>query len=155
MLRRMVDPSWFDADAIADAGNVAPSQMQAGFTALRPTLGAAKLMSMHDLATDPKARDAFLALEEWASDNYPGTWGGPSEPRSVDAGKLRVGRDEPGLLAELAQREGRCGDPPPRPRSNRRPTRHAPRVCAPSSPRIAHCPAPTLSARPLQMAAMQ
>ncbi|MDQ3296783.1 MAG: alpha/beta fold hydrolase, partial [Myxococcota bacterium] len=37
MLRRMVDPQWFDADAVADAGNVAPSQMQAGFTALRPT----------------------------------------------------------------------------------------------------------------------
>lgn len=71
MLRRMVDPSWFDADAVADAGNVAPSQMQAGFTALRPTLDAAKLMSMPELATDPKARDAFLALEEWASDNIP------------------------------------------------------------------------------------
>jgi len=36
MLRRMVDPAWFDADAIADAGNVAPSQMQAGFGALLP-----------------------------------------------------------------------------------------------------------------------
>ena len=71
MLRRMVDPSWFDAEAIADAGNVAPSQMQAGFTALRPTLDAAKLVSMPDLVTDQKARDAFLALEEWASDNIP------------------------------------------------------------------------------------
>jgi polyhydroxyalkanoate synthase len=71
MLRRMVDPSWFDADAIADAGNVAPSQMQAGFTALRPTLDAAKLVSMPELAKDPKARDAFLALEEWAGDNIP------------------------------------------------------------------------------------
>jgi polyhydroxyalkanoate synthase subunit PhaC len=71
MLRRMVDPSWFDADAIADAGNVAPSQMQAGFTALRPTLDAAKLVSMPDLATDEKARRSFLALEEWAGDNIP------------------------------------------------------------------------------------
>jgi polyhydroxyalkanoate synthase len=71
MLRRMVDPQWFDAGAIADAGNVAPSQMQAGFVALRPTLEAAKLMSMPDLATDAKARDAFLALEAWASDNIP------------------------------------------------------------------------------------
>jgi polyhydroxyalkanoate synthase len=70
-LRRMVDPSWFDADAIADAGNVAPSQMQAGFTALRPTLDAAKLMSSPDLAADGKARAAFLALEAWASDNIP------------------------------------------------------------------------------------
>jgi polyhydroxyalkanoate synthase subunit PhaC len=71
MLRRMVDPSWFDADAIADAGNVAPSQMQAGFTALRPTLDAAKLVAMPDLATDAKQRASFLALEEWAGDNIP------------------------------------------------------------------------------------
>ncbi len=69
MLRAMVDPRWFDPGAIADAGNVAPSQMQAGFTALKPTLDAAKLMSMPDLATDPKAREAFLALETWATDN--------------------------------------------------------------------------------------
>ena len=71
MLRRMVDPSWFDADAVADAGNVAPTQMQAGFVALRPTLDAAKLVSMPDLATDEKARNAFLALDEWATDNIP------------------------------------------------------------------------------------
>jgi polyhydroxyalkanoate synthase len=69
MLRRMVDARWFDADAIADAGNVAPSQMQAGFTALRPTLDLGKLASLPDLALDPKAREAFLALEAWASDN--------------------------------------------------------------------------------------
>jgi polyhydroxyalkanoate synthase len=71
MLRRMVDPDWFDADAIADAGNVAPSQMQAGFVALRPTLDAAKLVSMPDLITDERARASFLALEEWAGDNIP------------------------------------------------------------------------------------
>jgi len=70
-LRRMVDPSWFDADAIADAGNVAPDQMQAGFSALKPTLEAAKLMSQPDLALDPKAREGYLALEAWASDNIP------------------------------------------------------------------------------------
>jgi polyhydroxyalkanoate synthase len=69
LLRNMVDPRWFDADAIADAGNVTPSQMQAGFNALRPTLDLAKLVGMPDLATDPKAREAFLALEAWASDN--------------------------------------------------------------------------------------
>ncbi len=71
MLRRMVDPAWFDAGAVADAGNVAPSQMQAGFVALRPTLEASKLASLPDLAADPRARDAFLALEAWASDNIP------------------------------------------------------------------------------------
>ena len=71
MLRTMVDPAWFDADAIADAGNVAPSQMQAGFVALRPTLDLAKLASSPTLVTDARARDAFLALEAWASDNIP------------------------------------------------------------------------------------
>jgi polyhydroxyalkanoate synthase len=71
MLRRMVDPSWFDADAIADAGNVAPSQMQAGFNALRPTLDLAKLMAQPDLLADSKQRAAFLALDAWASDNIP------------------------------------------------------------------------------------
>jgi polyhydroxyalkanoate synthase len=71
MLRRIVDPSWFDADAVADAGNVAPAQMQAGFGALRPTLEISKLMSSPDLAADPKAREAYLALDAWASDNIP------------------------------------------------------------------------------------
>jgi polyhydroxyalkanoate synthase len=71
MLGRMVDPAWFDADAIADAGNVSPSQMQAGFSALRPTLDLAKLMASPDLAADSKQRAAFLALEAWASDNIP------------------------------------------------------------------------------------
>ena len=70
-LRCMVEPQWFDADAIADAGNVVPHQMQAGFTALRPTLELGKWMSMPDLATDAKAREAFLALDEWAGDNIP------------------------------------------------------------------------------------
>jgi polyhydroxyalkanoate synthase len=71
MLRRMVDPRWFDADAIADAGNVAPSQMQAGFLSLRPTLDLAKLMSMPDLAGDAKAQSSMRALDAWAADNIP------------------------------------------------------------------------------------
>ncbi|HSN28008.1 MAG TPA: alpha/beta fold hydrolase [Kofleriaceae bacterium] len=70
-LRCMVEPLWFDADAISDAGNVVPQQMQAGFVALRPTLDLGKLVSMPDLAQDPKGRDAFLALDEWSSDNIP------------------------------------------------------------------------------------
>jgi polyhydroxyalkanoate synthase subunit PhaC len=70
-LRCMVEPQWFDADAIADAGNVVPMQMQAGFTALRPTLDLGKLMSLPDLMTDARAREAFLALDAWASDNIP------------------------------------------------------------------------------------
>jgi polyhydroxyalkanoate synthase len=71
LLRRMVDRRWFDADAVADAGNVHPLQMQAGFVALRPTLDLVKLMSMPELAIDPAARAAYLALEEWAQDNIP------------------------------------------------------------------------------------
>jgi len=71
MLRRMVDPRWFDAGAIADAGNVAPSQMQAGFGALRPTLDLAKMMSMPELVGDPEAQLAYRALETWSSDNIP------------------------------------------------------------------------------------
>ncbi len=70
-LRCMVEPRWFDADAIADAGNVAPMQMQTGFVALRPTLELGKLMSMPELATDARAREAYLALDEWANDNIP------------------------------------------------------------------------------------
>ncbi|MCA9674325.1 MAG: alpha/beta fold hydrolase [Myxococcales bacterium] len=71
MLARMVDPRWFDADAIADAGNVAPTQMQAGFVALRPTLEAAKWVGQPDLIGDRAAQDAFRALDTWASDNIP------------------------------------------------------------------------------------
>jgi polyhydroxyalkanoate synthase len=68
-LTHMVDRRWFDADAIADAGNVSPEQMQSGFTALRPTLELAKLVSLPDLATDPAARTSVRALEAWAADN--------------------------------------------------------------------------------------
>ncbi len=71
MLRRMVEPAWFDANAIADAGNVSPEQMQAGFTALRPTLDVAKLVSLPALVGDPQAQLAYRALEAWASDNIP------------------------------------------------------------------------------------
>ncbi|HTM21835.1 MAG TPA: alpha/beta fold hydrolase [Kofleriaceae bacterium] len=59
-LRAMVDPRWFDADAIADAGNVHPVQMQAGFVALRPTGELAK-----------RVRGIDPALDAWASDNIP------------------------------------------------------------------------------------
>ncbi len=48
-----------------------PVQMQAGFVALRPTIDLGKIMSMPDLVTDARARDSFLALDEWASDNIP------------------------------------------------------------------------------------
>lgn len=69
LLRHMVDRRWFDADAIADAGNVAPMQMQMGFTALRPTLSMSKLVRTIDKAHDPVAQRRMDVLEEWASDN--------------------------------------------------------------------------------------
>ena len=61
----MTDPRWFDADAVADAGNVAPHQMQAGFQFLRPTATLAKWVGVMDRGMD----DGFKALEAWASDN--------------------------------------------------------------------------------------
>lgn len=71
LLGEMVDARWFDASAVAAAGNVAPMQMQAGFVALRPTQQLAKIVSQLDRSHDGKARVAFDALEEWASDNIP------------------------------------------------------------------------------------
>ena len=70
-LRTMVDPKWFDVHAIADAGNVAPIQMQSGFVALRPTSQLARWVAYLDRGHEPKARDAFDALEQWAGDNIP------------------------------------------------------------------------------------
>jgi polyhydroxyalkanoate synthase len=69
ILREMVDPRWFDGRAVADAGNVAAHQMQAGFVAMRPTGTAAKWVGFLDRAHDPAAVEAFMALETWASDN--------------------------------------------------------------------------------------
>lgn len=71
MLRTMVDPRWFDADAIADAGNVSPEQMQSGFTALRPTIELGKHVAMPELVLDAAAYDGYRALDVWASDNIP------------------------------------------------------------------------------------
>jgi polyhydroxyalkanoate synthase len=71
LLRTMVDPRWFDSRSIADAGNVGPHQMQAGFVALRPSAQIAKWIGFLDRAHDPRAREAFEALEEWAGDNIP------------------------------------------------------------------------------------
>ena len=68
-LGRMVDPSFFDAEAVASAGNVHPVQMQGGFVALRPTRQLAKWVGLADIAHDRAKREAFDALEHWASDN--------------------------------------------------------------------------------------
>ncbi|MFI5299767.1 MAG: alpha/beta fold hydrolase [Polyangiales bacterium] len=71
VLATMVDKRWFDVNAISDAGNLAPAQMQSGFTALRPTQGLAKMIGLWDRGDDPKAKASFEALEAWANDNVP------------------------------------------------------------------------------------
>ncbi|MBM4345097.1 MAG: alpha/beta fold hydrolase [Deltaproteobacteria bacterium] len=63
------DARWFDAHAVAAAGNVAPQHMQSGFSALRPTLQWAKWVGLADRFDDDLAVDAFAALETWANDN--------------------------------------------------------------------------------------
>jgi len=70
-LAELVDPRWFDADAIADAGSVSAQQMQSGFGALRPTMDMAKWVRFADQAHSKKARLAFRTLEAWANDNVP------------------------------------------------------------------------------------
>jgi len=71
MLAHMVDPRWFDPDAVAEAGNVRAEQMQSGFVALRPTAQIGKWLSFFDRLGDPERLEAFQALEEWASANIP------------------------------------------------------------------------------------
>ena len=71
LLAELVAPQHFDVDAIATAGNVAPMQMQSGFLALRPTGQISKWFGLADRGSDPAFREAFGALETWASDNVP------------------------------------------------------------------------------------
>ena len=65
----------FDIQSIVDAfGNVPHQLMQASFTMLRPTLGAAKAVSVLDRAWNDEFLDGFLATEKWGNDNvsFPG-----------------------------------------------------------------------------------
>lgn len=71
LLAHMVNPRWFDPQAIADAGNVSAQQMQSGFVALRPTAQLGKWLSFFDRLGDPERLEAYQALEEWASANIP------------------------------------------------------------------------------------
>ncbi len=70
-LGQMTQPAWFDGDAIAAAGNMGASEMQAGFQALRPTASISKWIQLADKSHDSRAVESFLALEAWASDNIP------------------------------------------------------------------------------------
>jgi polyhydroxyalkanoate synthase len=73
MLQRLTDPRWFDSDAIAQAGNVSPAQMLAGFVALRPTNLLSDVVKLADLLVSGRdeERDAVLAILGWAYDNVP------------------------------------------------------------------------------------
>lgn len=70
-LRDMVDASFFDAGAIAEAGNVCAAQMQSGFVALRPTAALAKAVGALARRRAGGDLDGFYALESWAADNVP------------------------------------------------------------------------------------
>jgi polyhydroxyalkanoate synthase len=70
-LREMVDARWFDAEAIADAGNIGAHQMQSGFQMLRPTLPLSKWVNLLDRGHEPSWREGFDALEAWGNDNVP------------------------------------------------------------------------------------
>jgi polyhydroxyalkanoate synthase len=74
LLTTMVDRRYFDADAVAEAGNVSALQMQSGFAAMRPTGPLAKWVNLLDHAGDPAFLEGFAALETWANDNvaFPG-----------------------------------------------------------------------------------
>lgn len=67
----MTDPRWFDAEAIASAGNISALQMQSGFMALRPNNALSKWAKSIDDTHDSAARAATAALEAWASDAIP------------------------------------------------------------------------------------
>jgi polyhydroxyalkanoate synthase len=70
-LGAMVDPRWFDAEAIASAGNISALQMQSGFLALRPAHALSRWVRAMDEVHDSDARAATAALEAWANDTIP------------------------------------------------------------------------------------
>lgn len=71
LLAHLVDRRWFDASAVIAAGNVAPTQMQSGFSAMRPTLNLSKIVGYIDRSGSKSARDGFYAMETWGNDNIP------------------------------------------------------------------------------------
>lgn len=70
-LGAMVDPRWFDAEAMAAAGNISALQMQSGFLALRPNHAISSWVRAMDEIHDSDARAATHALEAWANDTIP------------------------------------------------------------------------------------
>ncbi|MBT8491649.1 MAG: alpha/beta fold hydrolase [Deltaproteobacteria bacterium] len=74
MLGEMVDKDHFDAEHVANAGNVSAGQMQGGFSAMQPTLSFKKLVGITDGLFAGADLSGLGALEAWASDNidFPG-----------------------------------------------------------------------------------
>ena len=70
-LGAMVDARWFDAKAMASAGNISALQMQSGFLALRPTQTFSRWARAAFEQHDPTALAASAALESWANDTIP------------------------------------------------------------------------------------
>lgn len=68
-LTHLVNRQWFDSDAIAEAGNLRPVQMQSGFVAIKPTQQLAKWVRFADRMHDPAFVESFQILEQWAGDN--------------------------------------------------------------------------------------
>jgi len=65
----------FDVQAMTDGfGNLPWPIMQASFQMLKPTMNAAKVVSLLDRAWDDEFLDGFLATERWGNDNvsFPG-----------------------------------------------------------------------------------
>jgi polyhydroxyalkanoate synthase subunit PhaC len=71
LLGHLVQPGWFNPEAVAAAGNVSPQQMQSGFSALRPSLELSKAVNVLDRAHNKSAMNSFYAMETWGKDNIP------------------------------------------------------------------------------------
>lgn len=68
-LGQMTERRWFDAQAIAEAGNISAHQMQSGFVALQPMTQITKWLALAERWSDPDFVKAFEAIDTWANDN--------------------------------------------------------------------------------------
>ncbi len=68
---RMTDARWFDAQAIAEAGNVSAAQLAAGFFWLRPTQQLAMRVGALHQAHDAAYQRSMAAISTWANDSIP------------------------------------------------------------------------------------
>jgi polyhydroxyalkanoate synthase subunit PhaC len=96
----------FDVGALLAAfGNVPWPLLQASFTMLRPSLSAAKAVSLLDRAWDDEFLESFLATERWGNDNvsFPGACYGRYIEELYRGNKLvRGGFTVAGRPAELS-----------------------------------------------------